>query len=406
MQPLERDSYQIMGYIKLNAPVIYDFSQTLRLLYADDVNVVLARLTRNSQGALVFTVLEAFAGDLENGEVHPLLLPAHEIVAGNNPNGYTQDVPEDAASILMFLRKEDAGYRPLLDAESWLVVDADTITTASGSIIPLSQARYDIIKIRDEISLPAEFLYLEEMETLVQKSNYVFIGSFQGVRDIEQRRFDIFSPTMRQSVSGESQIYTLNIKHVLKGDLASNAEEMLVCDAPDVMLQNTIYYKSGQSVAYSKSDAPPVMMDGIDFLFFIIDPPLNMQSAPKYFVNSIQGYVPILGDMTAQLNTNSVFFDAMYLDEVIGVINGVVQGNADAYEYDPRKPNADSKSQSDGYTDAFESGPIAQSESLGTDSDTPTGVFEYDPATQTGSFIPETETYIPEFEITYERQAQ
>ncbi len=337
IRPLDRNGYEIMGEIALEMPKRYDFNQTLRLLYAEDVDIVLGRLSHNEEGLLVFTVQESLAGKLENGEVHSLELPPYLIAEGREAKLLDIPAPEDATSILLFLREEGGSYRPLLDAELWLMVDdVGTITTESDSIILLSQARFEIEKIREEISLPADFLYLEEMETLVQQSNYVFIGSFQGIRDLGQRKFDIYSASMRRSVSGDSKLYTLNVERVLKGDFPDHAEEMIVCDAPDVMLQNTIYYKSGQSVTYLRDDVPEISLEsGSSYLFFLVDPPLNMQSAPKYFVNPIQGFVPITGDVTAPLFCNSVFVDQMYLDDVTSVIEGIVQGNAGSFEYDP-----------------------------------------------------------------------
>lgn len=336
----ERDGYKVTGHVKLSPPIRYDIAHTLRLLYTEDVDIVIAKVQRDPENdSLEFTVATTLCGDMKEGDTHPLLPPflverdaePREIEAPPLKEG------ETSKQILLFLRNEANGYRPLIDEASWLTVNIDTIVTSMDSVIPLSRAKYEIQKMSEDIILPASFSYYNDLEQLVANCTHIFIGTLIAKRDPVDSRFYVDSKTMRQSVSGLSQMLILRVDELIKSDTLANGGEIFVMNS-EVMLDNTLRARSQTNVDIPYEDAPKLDV-GQQSIFFVIDPPVGGPGAPKYFVNPIQGSVQIMrqpggDDTTWPIYNNAVFSMPLLLNDLLYDIDAIMSGESAPFEYD------------------------------------------------------------------------
>lgn len=306
--------YEVVGAVSLATPPPFDFSSLFNQLYDSNTQEVFADVVSVSPGEMEIHVNEVLIGHLFRNKKYRVRLPEQAAL------------PIKGERYLFFLDMDHEDTLTLkTDLENGLLsIENQVVVNEVGSYLSMEKIRNISADKGNTITLPYEFKLYRDLESLVAGCNYIFVGRLEA-HDIRQQGYYIESYGSVMHRSSESVFWLISVEEQLKGRFS--ASEMRVVTAP-LMLENTLRNVGGNDSSVLQSADIPPYNDGGRYLFFAIDPPSSDQNAEKFFVNPIQGYVPIIGRSDLlPVYSNPVFATESLLDDVRYDINAIMSSS-------------------------------------------------------------------------------
>lgn len=305
------ESYVVIGKVEAEAAQTqYNFMATLYSLFADCNDIVVATVEEIDNSGATLDVLLGLYGDLT---------PGTDCVA------MTADgpVPIVGATYLLFLKDKQGMTQMLTDDFGYLRIEDDTILPyAGGGFTLLEQAKQDINKLKNNVILPPNFYYYQDIDQLVNACDSIFTGTVSAILPSYKENFFSRMGGVETTNTQEATPIRINAEQVFKGDVSQEVNIVLT----STMLSSTLVAATLQPPAYNQNDMPP-FEEGGDYLFFVTNAPSGDDSRYKYFVNPFQGYVPIFEQsQLMSIPTNAVFSYPMSLQDVVSDIDAIAQG--------------------------------------------------------------------------------
>lgn len=318
--PLQIDGISVVLPANVKQMRSFDFVHTLFELYPKSDVVVLAKVQSATATEVTYSISKLLAGESDVGEQYI--------------SSYSGEKPIVNEPYLLFIQKKDHENHLLFSEAGWLRVNGDAIfPSKDNSEGSLDQFIGFMTRMESEILLPPFFYYYRELEELVNGSDIIFIGKIKDIKNAQNTHFFMLTDDVQENVVSSSQTICFDVVRPIKGD----PEGLIsIMDSP-AMLHNTIIAANLRSVSYSIDDAP-LLEEGQTYLVFG-----NRNGAvpniDAFFVNPIQGFVPILPtDYTQSVQTNAVFTFEQHIEDIIADIDGILGGQPYT-TYEPESGN-------------------------------------------------------------------
>ena len=311
---LQIDGYEVLGNVDLSAPAKYSFSNTLLNLYPQCQSIALAQPLSTDGKKVILRITDTLAGDVTSGTQIEALSPV--------------SFTDLDSEYLVFLRS-DGSTRLLIDNAGLLRINGDIIYPANGGSALLEQAKVDIAKFENNIFLPAKFNYYRELDELVAGSDYIFIGTVEEILPVRKESYYVRAEGLEQEITDISTPIRISASNILKGKFIGDIN-ILLCES---MFDSTIDVSNLMATTYTIADCPPLEQGG-EYIFFVSVAPGGLTREYDFFVNPLQGYVPIFSDETLPIPTNAAFASSYYIDDLLWEIESVLSGDSVAVHYE------------------------------------------------------------------------
>lgn len=335
-----KGDFEIIDDLNVNSTIPYDFARTLADLYPQSTDIVLATVIKTDEDSVEFTVDKNYYGTMtvKNTYVAQTTTLSTDSLLTDSP-------------YLFFVDHEDAAQTQLLtDTAGWLRIQSDSIFPSGQSNISSSfpQAERMLSRLEEEVFLPPRFYYYRNLEELVASSDYIFVGKVSETENIESMKFFFRSTGVEENFTDSGMLITFKPTKIIKGSDRIEKGEPFRVLLSSIMLQNTIESNSLKPIPVAYTDDTIQELTTLfnknssdyieNYLVFA-----NLASQRKefsaYFVNPVQGVVPITkgprgANVTLPVSFNAPFVQSMDESEVLSSIQDILDGEYTSARYD------------------------------------------------------------------------
>lgn len=304
-----KPSFEVIGQVDLSqSSTPYSFSDTLNALYSPNGQVVVARVDAPYGSMLEITVDEVILGNLSE---HDSILVDWEKAS------QATKAPDTGKRYLFFLQSDGESYALQQDESGWLEVENGRVLLnhPPGSV-SLETVHFESTRIGNTVALPANFYYFWDLNPLVADCDNIFLGTVRSIRETSYTYY-VNDTDIRLNLSDDTYVYQLEVQEVYHGAV-SEGENIQVLSAP-VMMKNTIDYTSQQPITGLKYNNAPPLFEDATYVFFIISSPVSSHmNTTNFFVNPVQGIVPVstYDQVTYSVPSNPIFTTEYNLEDL------------------------------------------------------------------------------------------
>jgi hypothetical protein len=230
-------------------------------------------------------------------------------------------------SYLFFLKNatdiiDSAGF-----IETYKLIDDTPFSVSGGSVfvnsikLSLSDLINEMFQLESVFSVPSELFYYNSLDDLIADCDEVLLGRITDISSSEMLSFEAKDGGITEQYYQNASIIKINALNVQKGSI--DPDDFVTVVHSNAMASITFYSDTLLNVPYT-SENVPALKKGAIYLFFLIDAPDSWQ-AHYFFINPLQGFVPVRADTLASPSCNYAMSGRTQLAQVLNRVRYIYE---------------------------------------------------------------------------------
>ena len=250
-------------------------------------------------------------------------------VVGKNEPNKEMIVYLNKETNMSFFNSVDC-YFPVDDA--MYILNGRNVELSEGKTVSIDDIKSDIVKLETQLMTPAKFLFYDDIKSIVEASDSIFIGKVLSVSMYDD--VDLFTEMRGEELHRKGVVFDIKVQ-VKEGIIwrYEGGDTVTIKHIGDAY-DNIYYEKTGEHFENNANNASIVFPRVGDVcMFFITDSP-DKKSDDVFLINSYQGIIRILDKTVIPRSINTPFADFTDLDNMIRAMFEAVGFNITSFFLD------------------------------------------------------------------------